>query len=261
MYRNCANKWGWVATVFATSFIVGCNATPQNPTGPTAVAGLTDSQQQGSPAEAARKTYRVTIENLTAGQPFSPGVAITHTQAASLFHVGSGASEGIRAIAEDGDPSVALAALTNAAGIDQVADIAMPIHRSGGPGANTLAFEITAAANANRLSLAVMLICTNDGFTGVDSIKLPGGFSAETYQAAGYDAGTEANNERFTHIVDPCQAIGPVAGPPPIPNGNLRVATSGIITHHPGIQGGGDLLIAQHGWGDPVARVSVQRLK
>ncbi len=261
MYRHYANKWGGIATAVATSFVVGCNAAPQNATSPTAVAGLPDSQQQGSPADAASKTYRVTVENLTSGQPFSPGVAITHTKAASLFQVGSAASEGIRAIAEDGDPSVAVAALPNAAGIDQVVALAMPIHRIGGPGANALTFEITAAANANRLSLAVMLICSNDGFTGVDSIKLPGGFSADTYQTAGYDAGTEANNERFTHIVDPCQAIGPVAGSPPIPNGNLRVATSGVITHHPGIQGGGDLLIDQHGWRDPVARVSVQRLK
>lgn len=131
----------------------------------------------------------------------------------------------------------------------------------GGPGASSLTFDITAGADANRLSLAVMLICTNDGFTGLEGIKLPGGFSAVTYTPAGYDAGTEANNEQFTQIVDPCQAIGPLPGSPSIPNGNGRVATSDVIRHHPGIQGGGDLLIAAHGWRDPVARITVQRMK
>lgn len=252
--------WSGVAIMGAV-LVAACDTAPRNQVGPSALAGATGTQQQGAPADAARKTYRVTIENLTSGQPFSPGVAITHTQQASLFHVGGRASEGVRAIAEDGDPSVALAALPGESGIDDVVAIASPIHRVGGPGSNTLTFEITGAANANRLSLAVMLICTNDGFTGLDTIKLPGGFSADTYETAGYDAGTEANNELFTHIVDPCQAIGPVAGPPPIPNGNLRVATNGTITHHPGIQGGADLVIGQHGWHDPVARIRVQRMK
>ena len=241
--------------------VAGCEKAPQTATAPSVVAAAAEAQQQGAPDAPGQKHYRVTIENLTTGQPFSPGVAVTHTQAASLFHVGSPASAGIRAIAEDGNPSVAVAALAGQPGIDQVVELASPIHRIGGPGPTTLTFEIAASANANRLSLAVMLICTNDGFTGLDGIKLPGGFSPDVYPTAGYDAGTEANNEQFTQIVDPCQAIGPVAGPPPIPNGNGRVATSGVIAHHPGVQGGADLQIAQHGWSNPVARIRVERLK
>lgn len=252
----------WIATVVMGSLMAGgCESAPPTPAGPSAVANVPDGQQQGSSDEPGQKRYRVTIENLTTGQPFSPGVAVTHTQSASLFQVGAGASEGIRAIAEDGDPSVALAALRGQPEIDDVVELASPIHRVGGPGSNTLTFEITASRNANRLSLAVMLICTNDGFTGLDGVKLPGGGSSDHHRTAGYDAGTEANNEQFTQIVDPCQAIGPVAGPPPIPNGNGRVATSGVIAHHPGTQGGANLVIAQHGWRDPVARISVERLK
>ncbi|MDQ3419948.1 MAG: hypothetical protein M3541_14435 [Acidobacteriota bacterium] len=93
------------------------------------------------------------------------------------------------------------------------------------------------------------------------AIAAAGATQQHVYPTAGYDAGTEANNEQFTQIVDPCQAIGPVAGPPPIPNGNGRVATSGVIAHHPGVQGGADLQIAQHGWRNPVARIRVERLK
>ena len=106
-----------------------------------------------------------------------------------------------------------------------------------------------------------MLICTNDGFTGLDSVKLPGGFHSETHLTAGYDAGTEANNEQFSQIVDACQVIGPPVSGTAVPNGNGRVATPGVILHHPNVQGGSDLVIAQHGWQDPVARITVQRLK
>ncbi|MEO5895730.1 MAG: spondin domain-containing protein [Vicinamibacterales bacterium] len=237
--------------------VAGCDKSPQTATAPSAVAAAAEAQPQGAADAPGQKRYRVTIENLTKGQPFSPGVAVTHTQKASLFQVGSAASAGIRAIAEDGDPSVAVA-LAGQPGIDEVVELASPVHRIGGPGPTKLTFEIGASANANRLSLAVMLICTNDGFTGLDGIKLPGGFSPDEYHTAGYDAGTEANNERFTQIVDPCQAIGPVAAPP---DGNGRVATSGVIAHHPGVQGGADLKIAEHGWRGPVARILVERLK
>ncbi|MBA3296375.1 MAG: spondin domain-containing protein [Acidobacteria bacterium] len=248
-----------IAAVLISAFgVAACDRSPETAVAPSAIAAAGATQQHGAPDAPGQKRYRVTIENLTIGQPFSPGVAVTHTQKASLFQVGSTASAGIRAIAEDGDPSVAVAALAGQPGIDEVVELTSPVHRVGGPGPTTLTFEIGASANANRLSLAVMLICTNDGFTGLDGIKLPGGFSPDVYSTAGYDGGTEANNEQFTQIVDPCQAIGPVAAPP---DGNGRVATSGVIAHHPGVLGVADLKIAQHGWRGPVARILVERLK
>jgi hypothetical protein len=48
---------------------------------------------------------------------------------------------------------------------------------------------------------------------------------------------------------------------PVLADGKGRVATAGVISHHPGIQGGSDLVIGQHGWQNPVARITVQRLK
>jgi hypothetical protein len=49
-----------------------------------------------------------------------------------------------------------------------------------------------------------MLICTNDGFTGSDGLRLPSklGQSAMYYMAA-YDAGSEINTEDFADIVPP----------------------------------------------------------
>lgn len=250
------------ATVGLAS-VVACNQ-QQSPVAPAESAvpssSIATSQAQPDLPDAARRTYKVTLENLTTGQPFSPGVVATHTNKVSVFQVGQHASEGIRLIAEDGDPSRAVADLSGAPGIFDVRAVPQPTHRIGGPGASTQVVEIDAAANANRLSLAVMLICTNDGFTGVDSIALPGGFKAESYVAAGYDAGTEANNQLFTHIVDPCSVIGPLSVAPD--GQNLRVPLRSVIAHHLNIQPGvGDLVAGLHGWTNPVARITVQRMK
>lgn len=224
----------------------------------TSQSGLSDAGADPA-AAAATHRYRITLENLTTGQIFSPGIAATHTKDASVWASGAAASEGIRLIAEDGLEATAVAELTGAPGIFDVVDIASPTNRVGGgaPLPNPQIFEITAAANANRLSLAVMLICTNDGFTGLSGVKLPGGFRPAVHHVGAWDAGTEENNEQFDQIVDPCTAAGPVVHPP---DGNGRAATSGVILPHPNIQGVGDLSVALHGWSFPVTRITVQRI-
>lgn len=210
--------------------------------------------------DAAVRMYDVTITNLTGGQPLSPGVAATHTKKQSVWRLGQAASEGIRLIAEDGDNSVALSSLTGQPGFADVQAVATPTGcvNCPGPFPAWQTIRISAKADANRLSLAIMLICTNDGFTGLDAVKLPGGFKPETFNTAGYDAGTEVNDELSTQIVDPCFVIGATSRPP---DGNLRTPQSGVITHHPGILGVGDLIPTVHGWKDPVARITIQRVK
>jgi hypothetical protein len=208
------------------------------------------------------RTYRVTIENETDGQPFSPGVALTHRGSVSLFEVGDQASPGIEAIAEDGNEAPALAAAMGAQGVTDVFDISQPTTPEGttvGSFTDEFTFEIQ-ARRGDKLSLAVMLICTNDGFTGLNSVKLPNDDSV-TYHAAGYDAGTEDNTEESEEIVDPCTALGPtaLAGDP---NGNEDAAVDTSphvnIHHHPGIQGGADLSASMHGWEDPVAEITIE---
>ena len=72
------------------------------------------------------------------------------------------------------------------------------------------------------LSVTTMLICTNDGITGVSGMVPPATGSASVNTMA-YDAGTEANSELTVDIVDPCGAAGPVAHDP---DGNERTGTS-----------------------------------
>jgi Spondin_N len=208
------------------------------------------------------RTYRVTIENETDEQPFSPGVALTHRKSVNLFRVGQQASLGIERIAEDGNQGPSVTAAMGAQGVTDVFDINQPTTREETTFmsfTDEFTFEIQARAR-DRLSLAIMLICTNDGFTGLDSVKLPKDDDSVTYRTQGYDAGTENNTEQSEDIVDPCSALGPapLAGDPNDPNGGIPTSPQAAISHHPGILGGGDLTPSLHNWENPVAEITIE---
>jgi len=161
-------------------------------------------------ADSPGGTYRVTLVNLTNGQPFSPPVAATHQKSMSMFSVGALATDELAAIAEDGNEAL-MAALFNASGkVTDVVDVGRPLTASGktvGSFTDTATFDIVGAPG-DRFSLATMLICTNDGFLGLDSVKLPKEGS-EVFLLNGYDAGREENTERSVDIVDPCSGLNP----------------------------------------------------
>lgn len=240
----------------AAVMLLGACADTEVPTDPTHTLRSTSATAAG-----VRK-YDVTISNLTGSQPLSPGVVVTHTKHVEVWAPGRQASEGIRQIAENGEDAPAVVELSGAPGVFDVVGTGLPpVHRIGGPGPTSRTFRITARGDANRLSVAVMLICTNDGFTGVHGVRLPGGFQPAMFTGQGYDAGTESNDQSSTHIVDPCGEIGPVPAPPD--GQNLRTPTPGGLIHlHPGIQPGvGDLSATAHDWVNPTVRIAVQRVR
>jgi hypothetical protein len=214
----------------------------------------------------AVSTYRVTLVNLTSSQPFSPPVAATHLKAIRMFEVGELASDELAAIAQAGDQGPMFQRFSASNKVTQAVDVGRPVTRAGHPVGDftdTVTFEITAAPG-DRFSIATMLICTNDGFLGLDAVKLPPS-GLQEFLLAGYDAGREENTERSEDLVDPCSLLGPVAlrGDP---NGN-RDSGAGITTspaerigHHPGITGSADLSVALHSWADPVAKVTIERV-
>ncbi len=154
-------------------------------------------------------------------------------------------------------PGTAFADLDGKLGVHEVIATSVPVHPKGGLGSSKLTTEITGVPG-EYLSLPVMLICTNDGFVGLDSVKLPRGNETAVYFPKAYDAGTELNDELGTSIVGACAAIGPV----PIPGGatNNRTATSVNIEAHSGIDGIADLDVKAHNWRNKVARVTVKRV-
>lgn len=255
----------FAALLLTAGLVIGCAQDENLLTAADAGPGVSDARLVAESASSARAagggdaTFEVTIINMSHSQPFSPGVLVTHDGAADLFTSGAAASEGIRLIAENGDPSTAVSMLSGADGVSEVVATAAPVHRKGGPGPDMLTAYITASDNARYLSLAAMLICTNDGFIGLDSVDLPKGPETAVYFPGAYDAGTEANDELYTSVVDPCGAVGPVAVAPD--GQNNRTATSEVIAMHPGFAGVGDMDPDAYNWRNKVARVTVKRVR
>lgn len=209
-------------------------------------------------------TYRVTIENRTHGQPFSPPVAATHQKSIRMFEVGGFASNELAAIAQGGDQIPMFNRFRSSNKVTEVVNVGRPLTRMGtviGSFTDSATFEI-GAAPGDKFSIATMLICTNDGFLGLDAVELPKHGSA-IHWLNGYDAGREQNTEQSVDLVDPCSALGPLALPGD-PDGNrdgppVTTVPAQRIHHHPNIQGTGELSL-QHRWSDPVARVTITRL-
>jgi hypothetical protein len=223
-----------------------------------------------SAAPAFGRTYDVTITDRTEGQPLTPPVVATHRGRHAIFEVGQPASVGVREIAENGNNAPLLAQL-DADPFNQISHFKQagsgPLVPAGKPGSamfdDHVSFSIDAGRHAKRLSFVSMLICTNDGFTGADSVRLPGAVGdVERARTNGYDAHTEINTEDYADIVPPCQSlIGDDAGEndPGTDVSDPALAEGGVIRHHRGIQGVDDLDPAIHGWTDPVARIKVKR--
>jgi len=196
------------------------------------------------------RSYEVTVENLTvatgpgASQPLSPPVFASHNRSMRMFHVGRAASEELAAIAQDADGSGMLDLLGSS---DAVHDFG----QGGGvilPGSSD-SFEVETLAGARRLSVAFMLVNTNDGFSGLDSIRLPRHGSA-VVDVYAYDAGSEVNSELAADIPGPC------CGSP-----GMGTPSHERIHLHEGIRGDADLDAATYGWNGPVARITIRRLE
>jgi hypothetical protein len=234
------------------------------------VAAAATIAVQPAGAAPATRTFEVTITNLTSGQPLTPPVVATHRRAYDGFDVEAPASVGVQQIAENGGGGPLLAEL---AGSEHVSDALQtgtgPLVPAGTPGADdfddSVTFEITAEAGANFLTYVSMLICTNDGFTGTDGLKLPNTVGKTTSHGSfAYDAGTEVNTEDLADIVPPCQGLIGVAddqGAPGTGASDPALAEGGVIHHHGGIAGIADLDPAIHGWDTaaPVAEIVITR--
>ena len=217
-------------------------------------------------ADAPIAEYEVTITNLTDGQPLTPPLVATHRAATGMFAVGEAASFGLKEIAENGNLAPMTARLESDKHVADAEAAGAPLVPDGLPGSamfgDSVTLALTASEGAKFFSFASMLICTNDGFTGVDSLRLPKAVGETvTVQSAGYDAGTEDNTEDFADIVPPCQdLVGVSSGEPGTGTSNPALAEGGVIHHHPGIVGGADLVPGVHGWADPVAEITVERV-
>ncbi|MFQ5523058.1 MAG: spondin domain-containing protein [Acidimicrobiia bacterium] len=220
-----------------------------NTTALLALAGMLFTLIGLAPAQGEpEREYKVTITNLTGGQLQTPFVVATHSGSTSLFEEGSPASTGLQALAENGGVPVLVAELN---ADPEVGDVVVAGSGPIAPGASAYAI-VTSSPGARKLSLAGMLICTNDGFAGLDSVQLNANGKSQVFYGYAYDAGTEINTEAYADLVPPCDGLGQTG------MSNPALAEGGVVTLHDGIEGGADLDPTIHGWSGPVIMVTIE---
>lgn len=226
-------------------------------------AALSNNENLALAEAAPTRTFEVTVENLTdGGQHFTPPLVATHRGSLGFFRVGRAASMGIQQIAENGNLAPMVQRLE---GSHAVSSFIVAVSGEGleGPLApgESVTVGLTADPGSEFVSFASMLICTNDGFTGVSGAKLPDrvGQEVSVYLPA-YDAGTEINTQSFVDLVPPCPILsGVMSSEPGSEMSDPALAENGVIHLHEGILDYGDLIPAIHGWTDPVARLTIKR--
>ncbi|MCH9657593.1 spondin domain-containing protein [archaeon] len=223
------------------------------------VAGIPESNA------AKTKMYEVTITNITPGQPITPPLLVTHSKDISLFTVGETASEQLQQLAENGNAKLLAEKLKGKSGVtDIVTGSVGHLVPANDPGDTDLqyseTFTVSADGKAKYLSFASMLVCTNDGIAGIDSVRLPY-YNEKTVYAKAYDVRTEMNTEDFADLVPPCAAESGVSSSDKGTGAtNPAIAEDGVIIPHPGIFGDDDLSQRDHGWGGPVVKIDIVRM-
>lgn len=194
-----------------------------------------------------RGLYRVTVTNITPGQTFTPILAVTHKRGLKLFELGEPASDQVAAVAEAGDTGPLADLLDNLHW--RVRDTA---NTGAVPPGESVSFEIHGHHRLDRLSFIGMLVPTNDSFVALNSAALPKRHAVHT--APAYNAGSEPDTELCADI----------PGPPNVCMGeglSPTVDGEGFVHIGNGVHGGGDLEADLYDWRNPVARVSIVRIR
>ena len=190
-------------------------------------------------ASEGRGAYEVTVTNITQGEIFTPVMVASHP--------GDPASTELAMLAEGGD-TAPLSALVKQQGAHDIA-VAGDVLPPGG----SVTLSVDSRGGSRSISVASMLVPSNDAFFALNGVRGPRGQRARTLFSPAYDAGSESNDELCVSI----------PGPPFICAGEGFNAADGegYVHIHPGIQGIGDLLAAQHDWRNPVAKITIRFIR
>jgi hypothetical protein len=199
--------------------------------------------------------YQVKLTNLTHNQPLSPLAVILHDPQFRAWQDGMPASDGIEKLAEGGDNSTLL---------DAEAGIQLNTATASGNGlilpGHTDSVTISTKRRSHiELTVASMLVNTNDAFTGINAVDVTNISVNQplTLWLHALDAGTEANDELAANIP------GPAGGGEGF---NPSRADRDIITTHAGVISSDDglplsTLDSSHRFDNPVARVIITRTR
>jgi len=197
-------------------------------------------------AEDETTRYKVTITNLTRGQILSPPVVISHSSKYHLFTAGSPATPGLEDLAEDantGPLTDYLKTLPSVFDYEVAADAILP--------GSSATVRVNTKKGFRLISALAMLVTTNDAFMAAQGVQTSR-WRKVVVEADAYDAGSEVNSELCEFIPGP-----------PCGNGSVRdtEGAEGYVYIHSGIHGIGDLEPGEFDWRNPVATITVRRVK
>lgn len=202
---------------------------------------------EGTHPTAGQAVGRISITNLS-NQTLAPIVVATHRPGVTpIFVPGKAASNELATLAETGSPQALEVMLRNDPSVlfaTHLAGTATVIP----PGA-TVSGDFVFDYGHTAVSVASMLVSTNDAFVAYSGAKIPT-VGTHTYLAHAWDAGSEANTEACTDLPGP---------PCSEDSGNARVTegAEGIVLIHRGIHGTGDVTPSRYDWRGPVAMITV----
>ena len=205
---------------------------------------------QADGRRSRRAVYEVTVTNVTRDQQFTPILVVAHRSGVRLFELGQPASAELEVLAETGATGPFEIALASTPGVHGVATSSGLLD----PG-KTAKIKVVGHRN-DRVSLAGMLIPTNDAFVAINGAG-PFGRRAHSAFALAYDSGTETNDQSCASIPGPffTECGGPGGG------GEAESdPKEGFVRVHEGIHGGSDFDEATRDWRNPVAKVSIRRI-
>ncbi|NMP30197.1 hypothetical protein HII17_01370 [Thalassotalea sp. M1531] len=210
----------------------------------------TDVIEMPMPEPPAEYSYQIEVTNLTNGQPMSPVAVVLHGDE-QLWQVGMSSTNALEILAEGGDNSsfTSQEQVLAAASGD---DILMP-------GNSTTISITTTDEMANHISIATMLVNTNDAFSGLTGLDLSSMAvdSSFSRNIGTYDAGTEANTE----------ASGTIPGPADGGTGYSDVRDDiDVVAMHAGVVTADDglsssVLNQAHRFDNPTIRLTITRTK
>ncbi len=189
-----------------------------------------------APAAPAPGSVTLSFTNTSGAQPMTPPVVILHNAPGTdngidWFEAGQPAIGEVIQIAENGNnaPLVSASEGQIGAGTVSAVGVAFPDPENPGPllpgAVASVTLDIESADQV--MTVVSMVVCTNDGFSGVDAQPIPEGTTTTTLPI--YDAGSETNVLTLNYWVPPCSGD---AG-----SDNITDNEGGAIQLHPGQEG------------------------
>ncbi len=216
----------------------------------SACNGSNDKVELPEPIMPVNYSYEVSVTNLTAAQPMSPVAVVLHNEQ-HFWQIGTSASVALEHLAESGDNSQFLAesaVLAMASGTGVI----MP------SASETVTVTLT-DTQPQLITVASMLVNTNDAFTGIDAMDLSSLAVGESVSVMTmtYDAGTEKNSEMMGTIP------GPAAGGEGFNSERDDVDVvsmhAGVVTQDDGLST--SALTLAHRFDNPTLSVTIKRVE